>query len=114
MAETETKAEEPKAEKTEKKFSAKTLWTSGPAPLVPNPRIRIPGQRAPVHFVHGSATVISQKEYDTVMQAMAGRVWEEDIPKNRSVRPCKHCGFAPRSTEAREAHEDAHPVIRND
>jgi hypothetical protein len=92
-------------------FDPVTFWLPGPAPLYPNPRVRIPGQRQFVTFRHGVATVTSQAEYDTVSQALAGIAFPEDMPKERTVKPCPQCGYAPRSTEAREAHGDCHPVL---
>lgn len=104
-----TEQTEQKAEK--KAFKPVTFWLAGPAPLYPNPRIRVAGDRYPVHFRHGTATVLTQGEYDAVKNALGDLAYEEDMPKTRKVKPCPTCGYAPRSTEAREAHEDCHPPI---
>ena len=97
-------------ESTAKKtFKPVRFWLAGPEPLYPNPRIRVPDDPYPIHFRNGTATVTSQAEYDLVKRALGDNAYEEDMPKGRKVKPCPSCGYAPRSTEAREAHEDLHP-----
>ena len=107
----DTRDAKPDAQSKKQGFKPVTFWLAGPAPLYPNPRIRVPGDLYPVHFRHGNATVTTQGQYDAVKRALGELAYEEDLPKNRKVRPCQTCGYAPRSSEAREAHDVCHPPV---
>lgn len=113
MADEQEQQGQAEAQKSSRKsFKAKTYWLPGPQPLYPNPLIpvRSAGRGRYVRFRNGYVTVLTEEE-DEVVRNAGLLAFEEDVPKNRKVKPCPQCGYAPRSTEAREHHEELHPVI---
>lgn len=112
MADEQTQTQTDDKPKADKKFKTKTYWLPGPAPLYPNPRIPVPGTRRLLHFRNGNLTVLTEQE-DELVQSAHIQVYEEDISRSRKVKPCPHCGYAPYSSEAREAHEELHPSPAN-
>lgn len=91
-----------------KDFEPVRFWLADPRQ---QERIYRPGSRKPLHFVNGALVVHSEKDADIVRRAMAGQAFEEDLPKSAKAFVCKQCGYAPRSNEAAQAHQDTHPKL---
>ncbi len=82
----------------------KTLWTAGPAPMVPDYSVIVPGKRRPYKFQNGKLVVTDPGDYDFILRALGGKVFEEDWPEDKPALMNEQTGFAPRSFAAAQAH----------
>lgn len=92
----------------EAKYKPTTFWLADPRNGV---RLFNPDTQDWLVFTGGSYTAQTQQEHDLIVRELGHKAWEEDMTKAPAPNPIS--GYAPKSSDALNAHIELITPVRN-